>query len=84
MELKSFKNVLDRLDYTIVDNKSQYFGTENLETIREYLLDKHDGEYKHNGMFMLSYILWHINYIIENNFKFNNDEIQTEYNKLRN
>ena len=34
-------------------------------------------------MFMLPYLLWHINFIIENNFKFNNDEIETEYVKLR-
>ena len=33
-------------------------------------------------MFMLPYILWHINYIIENNFKFNNDETKAEYIKL--
>ena len=34
-------------------------------------------------MYLLPYILWHINYIIENNFKFNNDEIKAEYIKLR-
>ena len=83
MELKSFKNVLDSLDYTIVDNNSHYLGIENLETIREYLSDKRDGEYKHIEMYMLPYILWHINYKIENNFKLNNDEIKTEYNNLR-
>ena len=83
MELKSFKNVLDSLDYTIVDNNSQYLGIENLETIREYLLDKRDGEYKHIEMFMLPFILWHINYITEKKFEFNNDEIKTEYIKLR-
>ena len=33
-------------------------------------------------MIMLPYILWQVNYIIENDFKFNNDEIKTEYNKL--
>ena len=32
---------------------------------------------------MLPYILWHIIYIIEINFKFNNDEIKTEYIELR-
>ena len=34
-------------------------------------------------MFMLPYIFWHIKYSKENSFKFNNDEIKTEYNKLR-
>ena len=42
MELKSFKKFLDSLDYTIVDNNSQYLGIGNLETIRDYLLDKRD------------------------------------------
>ena len=28
-------------------------------------------------------MLWQINYIIENNFKFNNNEIKAEYIKLR-
>ena len=83
MELKSFKNVLDSLDYTIIDNKCQYLGIENLETIRDYLSDKRDGEYKHIEMFMLPFILRHINHIVENNFKFDNDEIKTEYIKLR-
>ena len=53
MTHKSFKNVLDSLDFTIVDNNSQYLGIENLETIREYLLDKRDGETKHIDMHML-------------------------------
>ena len=83
MTHKLFKNVLDSLDYTIVDNNRKYFGIENLETIREYLLDKRDGEYKHVDMHMLPYILWQINYIIENNFKFNNDEVKAEFIKLR-
>ena len=83
MEVISFKNVLDSLDYTIVDNNSQYLGIENLETIQEYIFDKRDGEYKHIEMFMLPYILWQINYIIESNFNFKNDEIKTEYIKLR-
>ena len=61
MELKSLKNVLDSLDYTIVDNNSQFLGIESLQSIREYLLDKRDGEYKQIEMFMLPYILWHIN-----------------------
>ena len=83
MVLKPFKNVLDSLDYTIVDNNSQYLGIENLETIRDYLLEKRDGEYKHIERFMLPCILWHINFIIEYNFKYNNDEIKTECIKLR-
>ena len=78
MEHKSFKNVLDSLDYVIVDyNNTQFFGINNLETIREYFLNKQDGEYE------LPYILWQINFIIENNFKFNDDEIKAEYIKLR-
>ena len=83
MAHKSFKNNLDSLYYTIVDNNSQYLGIENLETIREYLLDKQDGEYKHIDMHMLPYILWQINYLIENNFKLNNAEFKAEYIKLR-
>ena len=83
MAHKSFKNVLDSQDYTIVDNNSQYLGIENLETTREYLLDKRDGEYKHIEMFMLPYILWQINYKIEYNFKFNNGEIKVEFIKIR-
>ena len=55
MEHKSFKNVLDSLDYTIVDNNSQFLGIENLEIIRIYLLDKRDGEYNHVDMFELPY-----------------------------
>ena len=47
MEHKSFKEVSDSLDYVIVDyNNTQFFGIKNLETIREYLLNKRDGEYK--------------------------------------
>ena len=83
MTHKSFKNVLDSLDYTIVVNNSQYLGIENLENIREYLLDKRDGEYKDIDMLMLPYILWQIKYKIDNNFEFDNDEIKAEYNKLR-
>ena len=83
MEHKLFKNVLDSLDYTIVDNNNECFGVDNLETIRKYLLDKRDGEYKLIDMHTLPYILWQINYIIENNFKFNIDEIKAEYIKLR-
>ena len=40
MEHISFKNALDSLDYSIVNNNSQFLGIENLETIRTYLLDK--------------------------------------------
>ena len=83
MTHKSFKNVLDSLDYTIVDNNSQYLGTENLEIFREYLSDKRDGDYKHIEMHILPYILCQIIYIIENNFEFNNDEVKVEYIKLR-
>ena len=83
MEMKSFKNVLDSLDYTIVDNNNPFFGIENLEIIREYLLEKRDGEYKHIEMHILPYILWQINYKMENNFKFNDDDFKAEYIKLR-
>ena len=34
-------------------------------------------------MYELLFILWQINYITENNFKFNDDEIKAEYIKLR-
>ena len=44
MEHKSFKNVLDSLNYIIVDNNSQFLGIENVETIRDYLFNKRDGE----------------------------------------
>ena len=83
MAHESFKNVLDSLDYTIVDNNRHYLGIDNLETIREYLLKKRDEEYKHIDMTILPCILWHINFIIENRIKFNNDEIKGEYIKLR-
>ena len=81
MAHESFKNVLDSLDYTIVDNNRHYLGIDNLETIREYLLDKRDDEYKHIDMTILPCNLWHIT--LENNFKFKNDEIKVEYIKLR-
>ena len=64
MEQKSFKNVLDSMDYTIVDNNSQFLGIENLEMIRKYLLNKRDGEYNHLDMLQLPYIFPQINYII--------------------
>ena len=83
MEHKSFKFFLDSLDYTIVDNNSQFLGIENLEMIRKYLLNKRDVEYTHCEMLELPYNLEQINYIIENNFKFNNDEIKAEYIELR-
>ena len=83
MEHKSLKNVLDGLDYTIVDNNSQFLGIQNLEMIRIYLLDKRDEEYNHVDVFQLPYILEQINCIIENNFKFNKGEIKAEYIKLR-
>ena len=83
MAHKSFKSVLDSLDYTIVDNNNQYLGIENLESIGEYLLNKRDVEYEQIEMFILLYILWQITYIIENYFKFINDEIKAEYIKLK-
>ena len=83
MAHESLKNVLDSLDYTIGDNNGQYLGIDNLETIREYLLNKRDDEYKHIDMTILPCILWHNNFVIGNNFKFNNDEIKVEYLKLR-
>ena len=85
MAHESFKNVLDSLDYTIVDNNRHYLRIDNLETIREFLLNKRDDEYKHIDMTILPCILWHIIFIIEikNNFKSNNDEIKLEYIKLR-
>ena len=83
MEHNSFKNVLNSLDYIIVDANSQFLGIENLEMIRKYLLDKQDVEYADCEMFELPYILEQINCIIENNFNFNNDEIKAEYFKLR-
>ena len=46
-------------------------------------MNKRDGEYKHIDMTVLLCILWQINFIIENNFNFNNDEINAEYIKLR-
>ena len=83
MAQESFKNVLDSLDYTIVDNNRHYLGIDNLETIREYLLKKRDEEYKHIDMTILPCLLLHINFIKENNFKFNKNEIKAEYIKLR-
>ena len=83
MEHKSFKNVLDSLHYTIVDDNSHILGIENLEMVRKCLLDKRDGEYNHVDMFQLPYILEQINYIIENNFEFNKGEIKAEFIKLR-
>ena len=50
--------------------------------IRKYLLGKRDREYKLIDMHILPYILYHINCIIENNFKFINDESKAEYIKL--
>ena len=83
MEHKSFKNVLDSMDYTIVDNNSQFLGIEDLEMIRKNNLDKRDVDYNHAEMLQLPFIIEQLNYIIENNFKFNSDEIRAEYNKLR-
>ena len=71
------------MDYTIVDNNSQFLGIENLEMIRKNILDKRDVEYNHVDMLHLPYIIEQINCIIENNFKFNNGEIRAEYIKLR-
>ena len=83
MEHKSFKNVLDSLDYTIVDDNSQFLGIENVEAVRKYLLDKRDNEYNHIDMFRLPYLLEQINYILENNFEFNNEQLRREFIKLR-
>ena len=82
MAHNSFKNALDSLDYTIIDNNSQYLGIGNLGTFRQYLFDKRDEEYKHIDMHIIPYILRQIIYIIEINFKFNDDEVKAEYNKL--
>ena len=60
MEHKSFENVSDSLDYTIVDNNSQFLGIENLEMIRKYLLGKRDGEYNHVDMIQIPYFLQQI------------------------
>ena len=51
--------------------------------IRKYNIDKRSDEYKHNDLFQLAYTLWQINYIMENNFKFFDNEIKAEYIKLR-
>ena len=83
MANESFKNVLDSLDYIIVHNNREYLGIDNLETTREYLFNKRDGEYKHIDMYVLPNVFWQIKFIIENNVKFNNDEIKAEYIKLR-
>ena len=50
MEHKSFKNVLDSSDYTIVNNNSQFIGIKNLPMIRKYLSDKRNEEYNHVDM----------------------------------
>ena len=65
MEHISSKNVLDGLDYTIVDKNSQFWGIQNLERIRKYLLVKRDEEYNHVDIFQLPYILEQNNYIID-------------------
>ena len=83
MEHKSFKNVLNSLDYTIVDNNSKFLGIENFEMNRKYLFHKRDGEYDHFDMFQLPYIFDQFKSIIENNFKFIDGEIEAEYIKLR-
>ena len=57
MAHESFKKVLDSLDYTIVDNNRHYVGNDNLETIREFLLNKRDDEYKYIDMTILPCIL---------------------------
>ena len=44
MAHESFRNVLDSLDYTIFDNNRHYFGIDNLETNRDFLLNKRDNE----------------------------------------
>ena len=46
-------------------------------------MDKRDGECKHIHMHLLPFILRQNSFIIENNFKFNNDEIKAEFIKLR-
>ena len=83
MEHKSLKNILDSLDFTIVDDASQFLGIENLEMIRKNLLDKRDGKYNDVDTFQLPYILKQVNYILENNFRSKNDEIKAQYIKLR-
>ena len=83
MERKSCKSVLDSLDFTIVDDNSQVLGIGKLEMIRNYLLNKREGEYNQVDVFELPYIMEQLNYIIENKFKLNNNEIRAEYNKLR-
>ena len=40
MEVKSIKDVLNVIDYAVVDNNAKFFGASNLEDIRIYLLDK--------------------------------------------
>ena len=46
-------------------------------------MDRRGVEHNHVDMFELPYIIEQINYIIENNFKFTNIEIKTEYIKFR-
>ena len=57
MTHESFINVLHSLDYIFVDNKRNYLGIDNLETIRDYLLNKRVDEYKHIDMTILPCIL---------------------------
>ena len=53
MTHESFINVLDSSDYIFVDNNRNFLGIDNLETIREYILNKRDDEYKHIDMTIL-------------------------------
>ena len=83
MEHKTFKDVLDSFDNIIVvNNNILCFSIDNLEAVREYILDKRDGDFEHCQIYELQYILWQSIYIIQNNFKFNDDEIKAENIKL--
>ena len=63
MAHKSSINVLDSLDYTIVDNNSQYLGIENLESIRDYFWINEVG--KSNILKCISYLIFYGKLIIK-------------------
>ena len=78
MEVNSIKDILNILDYGIVDNNAKFHGVSTMEKIRNYLLAEREEEVV--GMWP---ILSQINQIVANHFFCSNLQSKNDYIRLR-
>ena len=79
MEMKSISDCLNIIGDVIVENIG---GISNLEIVHKYLLEKGQSEFIEDRV-ALSNVLSQINCIIEEYYKFGEEDIKNEYIQLR-